>query len=125
MFDDDALKDAADFKRTEFTEDAFELSMPSDSADIVLDHLVLHLGSAHKHKCRACYLAKKARKQARRRPTSGVTVHSTDAHEQPFGACLHLDFITMKHGSRAAKSAKAALIMTDEKTQWGEGRSWK
>ena len=71
QFDDDALKDAAEFKRTEFTEDAFELSMPSDSADIVLDHLVLHLGSAHKHKCRACYLAKKARKQARRRPTSG------------------------------------------------------
>ena len=41
-----------------------------------------------------------------------------DALEHPFGACLHMDFLIMKHGSEAAKVAKHALVMMDEKTKF-------
>ena len=64
-------------------------------------------------------MAKQTRKAARRRKASGTTVVSEDALQRPFGAMIHMDHIVMKHGSRSAKTAKCALTVKDEKTEFG------
>ena len=65
----------------------------------------------------SCYLAKKVKSHSRRRPLSGVTVHLKEG-EEPFGACVHMDFIVMDRNSAASKSAREALLATDEKTRF-------
>ena len=62
--------------------------------------------------------AKAIKKPSRRRPRQGVTVEAADAEEKPFGACLHMDPIIMKHGSKAAAALKQALVLLDEKTKF-------
>jgi hypothetical protein len=50
--------------------------------------------------------------------SSGFTTLSQDAIDRSFGAMLHMDHITMKQGSAAVLTAKLALTMTDEKTEF-------
>ena len=45
-------------------------------------------------------------------------MESTDSNEKPFGAMVHMDFIILRAGSRAASSCPCALIVIDEKTRF-------
>ena len=115
--DDDAEKDITAFKPCLVDENECEIDMPDKDDKIALQHLALHLPSMP-HRCKACYLAKKKKIHSRRRLLSGVTVTSADGETYPFGARAHMDHIVMEHGSRAAKSAKCALLIKDEKTKF-------
>ena len=76
--------------------------LPTEQKQVIdLQHLILHLLGLS-HICRGCYHGKKIKSQSRRRKTSGITVHSQDASDSPFGACVHLDFLIMQHTSRAS-----------------------
>ena len=115
-FDDEVIVSDADIKIVKVDEDALELIMPS-SGTLNFKHWLTHLPKDPKG-CRACYLSNSIRSHSRKRPISGVTVDSEDSKKYPFGACLHMEHIAMKHGSPAASVAKVALIMTDEKSKF-------
>ena len=116
--DDAAYGDTAQLKVAPVPDAPEELIAPTrKSAHLSVHHLALHL-PADVANCKGCAFAKKTRQYSRRRPKSGVTIESEDAVAQPFGACFHLDHITMKHGTEAAKSASGALSVLDEKTEF-------
>lgn len=47
-----------------------------------------------------------------------MIVDKADSRERPFGACIHMDHVVMRGGSAAAKTARFAFVITDEKTNF-------
>ena len=93
-----------------------EMKINADLGTDRLKRMILHLPKCSS--CDVCSRAKQAKSQSRRRKTLRCTVDCTEEESKRFGTCVHMDHIVMEKGSEAAKVARCALVMTDEKTDF-------
>jgi len=81
-----------------------------------LGHMAMHLPRLKG--CSICDDAKHLHRYHRRRADVLFCLTGEDATSSPFGALLHLDWIEIRRGSSAARSASRALVLTDDLTHF-------
>ena len=79
-------------------------------------HMAMHLPRLKG--CPICDDAKHLHRYHRRRADVLFCLTGEDAASSPFGALLHLDWIEIRRGSSAARSAARALVLTDDLTSF-------
>lgn len=89
--------------------------MPAPSPDSP-EHLSTHL--PRMKGCPVCDEAKHVHKYKLRRKRPMIQVLGQDAVDDPFGALVHIDWVEIKRGTRAAAIAARALVVTDDVTQF-------
>ena len=90
-----------------------EAVIPTRYGHLSARHQALHMPPDPK-RCRGCRYGKAVKKYAKRRAKGAATCRGDDVQERPVGACLHLDHILLKSGSRAASTARLGLHLLDE-----------
>ena len=111
----DDIADASGFKASTVSaadqEQEYRMAVPSATS---VEHRSMHLPRVKG--CDICDDAKHLHRYHLRRKEPMVWVTGKDAQDAPFGALVHMDWIEIRRGSKAAASAARALVITDDLT---------